>query len=509
MKKSILLLLAMHFAYLLSAQTPGSVDLSFGNNGVSFVDFNNGSDFCYASAVQSDHKIILAGETYNESYDMAFSRLNPDGSMDETFASNGILNLVFNGSDEHIYDVVMQEDGKILALGYFYDGEVSKMTMLRLTSGGVLDPSFSSNGMLIIDFGPGTDSFGESMIIQEDGKILILGFLWDLNGDAQCAMARINPNGYLDNSFGTNGLLIMDFLSYGNYTNNISFQGQKFIVSGISYHDGDFYLILARFYIDGTLDSSFGIEGIVSIELNIDPSAFSPMGSMCIDAENRILYGLYFESIGGLDFALYRFTEEGLPDNNFGDYGLVVTDMAGDQTISAVEVQGDGKILATGSHYLMRYLDNGNMDLSFGESGTGVAYLNPGDKLKSIDLQDDGLILVCGAGYENTDSDFMAVRYYSGTNVSTSEVDYFDLEMDIRPNPASDHINISFHLDKKQSVDMELINSSGKTVFSFYPAIYPEGEHQLSINSQELAIGIYVLQIKTEGRVFTKKVVIP
>ena len=160
MKKLSLLFLSMISSFFLFSQTPGTLDLSFGDNGISTIDFGGSHNYCYASDVLPDQKIVLGGETSNSTSDISFCRLKPDGSLDIGFGSNGIITFVYGGSEDHIYDVLAQPDGRTLGIGYTSSGGESSMIIVRLNVIGLMDLTFSSDGMLVVDFGPGYDCFG-------------------------------------------------------------------------------------------------------------------------------------------------------------------------------------------------------------------------------------------------------------------------------------------------------------------------------------------------------------
>ncbi len=141
----------------------------------------------YAIAVQPDGKIILAGAftTIRGVTRNRLSRLNPDGSLDTTFAPNG-------GADDLIYDVALQPDGGMIIGGRFlnYNGE-ARTRIARVHSNGSLDHSFNP--------GTGTDDSVESIAIQTDGGIVFGGSFGHYNGMLRSCLARVDAAGTLDN----------------------------------------------------------------------------------------------------------------------------------------------------------------------------------------------------------------------------------------------------------------------------------------------------------------------
>ncbi|MDT8394747.1 MAG: T9SS type A sorting domain-containing protein [Bacteroidales bacterium] len=504
MRKTALLIFNLLSTFFLFSQTPGTLDLTFGNNGTLSVDIGGNNNFCYSSAMQADQKIVLAGQSYNVTDDISFARLNPDGSLDAGFGSGGVVSFVFSSSDEQINNIKIQSDQKILGIGNTYSGVTNSMIMVRLTIDGQLDPSFSSDGMLVIDFGPGYDGFGMDLTLRDDGKILGLGYVRDLSDNVHCSLCRINANGSMDNSFGNNGTLIMNLLSQDNYTNNIALQGENIIVGGRSYDGDDHFLTLARFTPDGMLDNTFGINGISSVELVMDPWIIGPIGDMYMDAQDRILYGTYFEGLQGPDFAVYRFQENGYPDNTFGEYGLSVTSlMSGDGYINAICAQTDGKIIAAGTEddqfTLVRYLEDGTPDAGFGTSGIGIVNTDFGYGIYSLNMQDDGLILAAGLVYNST-SDFAVARYYSGLNVGTPEVTGKSESLQAFPNPVENTIYFNYQISGIR-YQISVYDLCGRKK---YESILPKGQEQFQLDVSAFPVGVYIAILEDENGIVVR-----
>lgn len=168
-------------------QVPGSLDQSF-NVGTG----TNGS--VYASAIQSDGKIVLGGgfNTYNGIFTGGITRLNSDGTIDGTFNSNNI------GANGSIYAIKIQNDGKIVIGGDFtsYNG-ITVGRIARLNPNGTLDLSFNQSGS-------GASGFISTIAIQADGKVIIGGGFTAFNGLPHNCIIRLNgSDGSIDGSFNT------------------------------------------------------------------------------------------------------------------------------------------------------------------------------------------------------------------------------------------------------------------------------------------------------------------
>jgi uncharacterized delta-60 repeat protein len=232
--------------------------------------------------LQSDGKIIVGGDftTYNSTTVNRICRLNPDGTLDTSFN----IGLGFNSpQSESVYDLVIQQDGKIIVGGYFsqFNG-VSKHKILRLNTNGTLDASFNIGS----GFGSGGGGIW-SMALQTDGKILIAGMLYVYNGQSISNICRLNTNGSLDLSF-------LQGSGFNNPTFSVSVQSNGKIVIGgqFSSYNGTNRSNIIRLNSNGIIDATFDC---------IPGSGLNDM-VLCthIQANNQILVGGAFTAINNL-----------------------------------------------------------------------------------------------------------------------------------------------------------------------------------------------------------------
>ena len=528
MKKLTLFFLGALSTFFLYPQTPGTLNLSFGNNGIAFNDFNNKNNISYASVIQPDGKILLAGRTSN--YDVSWPtlmRYDAEGDLDPSFGSNGIKAFIPVNAKEYIEGMILQPDGKILAIGYRNANDTTRMQLFRLNPDGSFDNTFYGTGHRTIEFGLAYETFGYDLALQDDGKILAVGLAMDMNQHVQSAICRINADGSMDESFGFNGIVIMDFGNMHNYTNNIALQDDKIIVGGISYpfSGGEYdYVTLARFNSNGILDASFGQSGVVNIEFYLDAWISMERGDMCLDNQGRILYGVYVAGIQSLDFAIFRFLPDGPPDNSFGQYGLTVTDMEKDATIQALAIQNDGKILAGGyqssanggcDFALVRYRDDGSLDPGFGTDYTGIVITEPNTGastpfgiITSLNIGPNNLIMAGGyvTNYAGN-NDFALAAYYSGLSVDISSNENERFGLSVFPNPFEEETLVRFELQERTYVKAFVVDLYGQHVAIISERYFAPGSHYLSWNAEGLAPGIYFLCIRAGEKAYTSKLI--
>jgi uncharacterized delta-60 repeat protein len=244
---------------VIRTNTNGVLDTSFGTGGIVWIDFGF-DDRANAVLVQPDGKIVVVGQADAGSSNFAIARLLPDGTLDGSFAGFGKTHFSFNafGSVERATAVVLQSDGKIVIAGYSDAASAGSndFAVARLTKLGLLDPTFHNDGKLTIDLG-GHD-WASGVAVQPDGKIVVCG---TETLSASFAVARINPNGTLDPTFGSDGRLSIDF-GGGDWSRAIALQpGGKIILAGYTSGAAGLNFAMARVNPNGTADNAFGFQG--------------------------------------------------------------------------------------------------------------------------------------------------------------------------------------------------------------------------------------------------------
>ena len=238
----------------------GSLDSSFGSGGVVSTSVGTSSAAIPAAPTfQADGKIVAAGYATDSSNNQRFAvvRYNSDGSLDTSFGNHGQVMLNFGGSYDYAQAVTVQSDGKILVVGYGYNGG-TLAELARLNTDGSLDSSFGTSGMATTNFGNNSGSLFYAVTVQSDGKILAAA----QNG-SQLALARYSSNGTLDSSFGSGGVVITS-LAGSSYPRSVAVQSDGKIVVGAQYYTSSAFFEVVRFNSDGSLDTSFGSGGSVT-----------------------------------------------------------------------------------------------------------------------------------------------------------------------------------------------------------------------------------------------------
>lgn len=359
-------------------------------------DVGWGSDMAQSVTVQPDGKILVAGSS---NMDFALVRYNTNGNLDASFDTDGKVTTDIGLGINYGQSVALQSDGKILVAGSSVNVGKDDFTLVRYHANGSLDVSFDSDGMVTTAIGLG-QAEGHSIVVQPDGKILVAGTAYN-GSNYDFALVRYNVNGSLDTSFGVNGNgnVITDIGRGRDLGHSVTVQlDGKILVAGDSFNGTHYEFALVRYNSDGSLDTSFDGDGKLTTAIGVS----SEGQSVIVQADGKILVA----GSGNGDFALVRYNANGSLDTSFDGDGKLTTAIGTQQDNGqSVTVQTDGKILVAGSSYngtnmdfaLVRYNADGSLDTIFDGDGkvtTGIGQI--GDYGVSVALQLDGKILVAG-----------------------------------------------------------------------------------------------------------------
>ena len=227
----------------------------------------------------------------------------------------------------------------------------------RYRRDGELDPEFGAGGVVTTDFGSGSSSAsldrGGAVVVQSDGKIIVAGFT---RGARQAfAVARYNPDGTLDPTFGRDGKVLVPASEPQVYAIGIQQSGDIVLAgAAASTSRGTAPFALIRLHPDGTPDTDFGVDGLVTTSFEGSRSGARAVvaqadGKMITGGARSGAPGASGDAVPESGFALTRYDPDGSVDATFGSVGRALTTL-GDAgaTPVALAVQPDGKILAAG-----------------------------------------------------------------------------------------------------------------------------------------------------------------
>jgi uncharacterized delta-60 repeat protein len=334
----------------------GSLDTSFGFGGIVITSFGANAQAARDVALQPNGKIVAAGtagEDLGGAREFALARYNRDGSPDLTFGGDGRVTASFGVSINDANAVALQPGGKIVAAGYAPGAVGGDFALARFNRDGSLDTSFSSDGRLATDFG--LRETATDVAVQPGGRIVAAGFAGGVTFDDDFALARYNPDGGLDMTFGSDGKVTTDFGATDGAGAVALQPGGKAVAVGATLHgSGAIEFALARYNPDGALDGTFGGDGTVTTSFGANQQIAN---AVALGTGGRIVVAGLANNRADDDIALARYDCKGSLDPSFSGDGRVTTDFGGvSQSAHDMAVQPDGRIVVVSHDALVRYL---------------------------------------------------------------------------------------------------------------------------------------------------------
>lgn len=483
----------------------GALDNSFDSNGILSTQIGSGNSVANAVKLQTDGKIVGAGTSFNGSnYDFTLVRYNSDGSLDNSFDVNGILNTPVGNSSDAARAVAIQTDGKIVAAGYGYSGTYSGFALVRYNGDGSLDTTFDGDGLVIKNL-RGFNDAAHAIALQSDGKMVVAGLSGN-GSNHDFAVARFNTNGLLDTTFAPSGKVTTAIGSGDDSGAAVALQSDgKTVVAGSFYNGSNYDFAVVRYNADGFLDNSFGNTGKVTTSIG---SGDDRADAVIIQPDGKIIAAGYYINGTAGDSALVRYNANGTLDTTFGSGGKVTTQTSSStENIYALAIQPDGRILAAGravngasglDFVIVRYNSNGTLDGSFNGSGIRLTNFFSGtsDTAQAIAVQTDGKIVVAGSAYNGSSYEFALIRFNSNgshdaattTNVGAASSADEAFGMAIQPDGKiiaaglSDgnfgivRYNANFSLDTSFDFDGKVTTNLGGGSIGYGVVLQPDGK---------------------------------
>jgi uncharacterized delta-60 repeat protein len=329
---------------------------------------------------------------------LAFSGLVfAEGHLDETFGTGGKVITDFNQRIDAA-SIALQSDGKMVVAGNNASGIP---ILIRYNTDGSVDTTFGTNGIVTAIASIGAYLVRDTLAIQQDGKIVLSGQLNSPETDTRViVLCRFNQDGTVDGNFGNNGAVITTIHGDDRPLDLALQQNGRIVVTGITTND----VFVVRYLSDGSLDSSFDLDGILEI---IFSGASSTGRGLAIDPNGNIIVVGAHLSAGLRNFLAIRLKSTGQLDPTFGGGdGYVITNVLDDERAQSVALQADGKIVVAGEgdhgpgtdtdFVVVRYDAAGNLDPTFDGNGK-KAEVEPGDQvLSTLAIRPDGRIAYTG-----------------------------------------------------------------------------------------------------------------
>ncbi len=385
------------------------------------------SDYVSALLLQPDGKLVLAGDC---SVRFCALRLNPDGTLDSTFNTTGMVVLPTISGYDKATGAVVQPDGKLVIAGYCTAPGGYDMCVARLNADGSTDATFTAGTRPVPGAGQQGGAYASAIALQADGKLVLGGWCFSIAGNLDFCVERLNADGSVDitfNAAGTPGRVLRPIGVSFDYGNRVLVQPDgKIVMSGRCTGSG-FDFCAMRLNPDGSLDTGFNVTGTLLLPVGTGDDS---VGALALQPDGKLVLAGNCSNGATFDFCAVRLNVDGSLDTTFNSTGkLLLAVGVSDDYATAVAVQPDGKLLlsgycATAANYdfcAVRLNSDGSLDKTFNPGGTPGKVTYPiaagNDTATGIAVQPDGKIVIaghCGPDNSGANLDFCAIRLEGG-----------------------------------------------------------------------------------------------
>ncbi len=505
--KSYIIVVSFLVGFYSFAQN-AALDPAFGNSGISVYPHSDTAEIHCFDFDQSGN-IISAGYARqggagNTDYQLTLTKTDKNGMLDANFGTNGKVTTVI-GHSEHPIDIVIQPDERIIVIGQVsFEGGGNGAFAIRYNSDGSVDTSFANNGIYDLT---SSNNF-VSVLLLPDGSIILGGHKY-FNNEYLSVLVKLDSNGVEDNQFGTNGILELDSANFKFLMQDaiLLSDGNIFCV-GYEYSDFVNHSKSAYCKIDtqGNFDTSFGTNGKVVIDL----FNYNPIQNITeyLYTVQELPNGQIIIGGSELDRFLLKINSDGSLDNTFGTNGMKSSSYYSFRR-KGIAVQTNGKIILGGmktittgnSGYTVTRLDSdGNLDTTF-NNGQGFVDIDPSpetDWLNHIKLQSNDTLVIGGSSKLNNVANFTLARVLLDTPLSVEE----PLEQFIKvyPNPFEERFFVE---DYEQVIkEIKIFDNVGKLIRKISNTNPLQGIYT------DFSSGIYHINIESkDGRIMNKKII--
>ncbi|MEO7209646.1 MAG: T9SS type A sorting domain-containing protein [Chitinophagaceae bacterium] len=466
----------------------GSIDSSFGINGIATMDIDK-YDYAESMLLQPDGKIIVSGElgkNENDRLRTFITRFNSNGSIDNSFGENGNVITKF---DVAVTSVASQlkPNGEILTAGTsgLFSSRPSYYIM-NYNSDGSVKNNFGENGIATYTFGvgQGSDDWANELrdiILQPDGKIICGGHEGDyIHYNYDMGLVRFNSDGSLDNTYGTNGTIVISYPDHYSLISTLMMQPDGKLIAGgnaIDYNMGVIPMLLFRFLDNGNLDPDFAVNGM-QVTTNGEFSITCSAG--CLDAQGKIIlvghsnYHILVARFNGDNVLADHFKEVKAVQNN--DAVTITWQTLNEISTKSFTVERSGNandyvginsVPAKGLASNYSYTDKSPLD--------GISYYRIRENV---------------ANGTNTFSPVVKVVFNDNGIIS------------LYPNPAKNTVTVK-GLNKNINAVIKIIDMQGREISS---QNFTQSS-SATLNIRALSQGTYFVQVAQEGKVVRLKMV--
>lgn len=487
------------------AQSAGTVDKTFTSTGYANLDYGGTNERASTIALQADGKIVVIGEnlvTADATQDKLYiARIDVKGAKDNTFGSAGVLKTDTGDKKEYGRDGLVLADGKILALSSSLVGNTNNIVVVRTTSAGALDATFGTGGKYV--FNKGSGGIARSMAIQKDGKIVVGG-----ESGGKFIVIRLSADGVPDATFGTAGVVTLAANTAPSVNTSkllIQKDGKILLVGYGSDANNNSSLAVARFTTAGAVDATYGTGGVAEIDYTGNEFFYCA----ALQSDDKLVVGGKFAPLTAAKYETFaaRLTTTGTKDATFGTAGSYRGDLNTlQEEMRGMDIQAwDGKIVMGGyigdDIGVVRLSANGALDLTFTTKGFAIIDVpnTAKDQANAVKIDKNGKIYVGGViNFSSATENFMVARLNSGL-VSVFDTDNNKIPVSVFPNPTSNSFSMTYELSDLTDVNFELYDMAGKQVASLGNGSRNAGKQQELFDiPASISNGLYICRMETK-----------
>src|SRR6218665_649650 len=504
MKKVLLLMLLF-----LQLVTFAQFDPSFDSDGIVLPPYPLPISGTYFSSsnrqmgLLADGKILTFGSASEANGEQVLRRYLTDGSVDASFGNDGIKRLVFKQEDINATTwrkCAFLSNGKVLLVNYskIYNTQTASIRLTQLNADGSIHTTYGTNGFKDISNAPYLMWSVDDLQFLPDGRIYIIGTnRYNVGTDYYFlpVVIGLSSSHDLDASFGNNGVFTPESLGTSNFLTtpkivHLSEDGSLLINTA-----GSTGKNLIKMTPNGQIDSSFGINGIKTTDkiiynlIPVGDNKFWGCGPIA-------LYDVPVWNITRYNSDLSIDASFGTNGSAVGSFGKVVVQPDG--KVVTIQTSGTSGFITSYTSFVKRYNTDGAVDknyqILFGE--------NASKQVSDITLQPDGKILVCG-GYQYPESNMpyytapWLARLLPALESSLDMQKYTVQQTSVYPNPFNENLTLSYELEASQKISIDLIDLQGRIIQEVCYNKVQSGSVKLELIFPGLSAGTYILKIKS------------
>lgn len=499
--------LVLTFFALNAFAQQGTPDAAFDGDGYVVTDFHGGNDFAFAIAAYSNGDFLIGGDADSAGVRLAaIARFNSNGSYDNQLATTGRRTIYISGGQVEVWSLATQSDGRFIAAGS--TGGLANAMLFRMNPNGSLDGSFAQNGVFSHQTAGNDVEYLSAVALQNDGKIVAAGTT-GIGNTRDVIVFRFKTDGTLDSTFGGDGIVVVDAGAATDFANALAIQPDgKIVIVGGSANN----ILAIRLNSNGSLDASFDTDG----KLTIDRGYTDNATAVALQGDGKIVMSGWLYN-GRNAAVVLRLNDNGSLDNTFGQAGVVDTAILGNAGFWGLALQPDGKIIGGGRAYdgqrntmlIVRLNADGSFDNTWAQNGIFLsAFNNDDENVTALSLLADGRLAACGYLRNNSTFSAETTVFITGVNVGILNFDAPQQTILVYPNPVKQAMQLEFELQREIELSMQLVDMQGKVVqLLAAKQTYAAGEHNIQLLlSENAAAGNYLLVLQSDTGVRTVRV---